>query len=47
MFKYHGCIGRHGSHGWLVTFEDGTADAAYDLAVALSLCDNRIRRSSR
>jgi len=47
MFQYRGCVGRRVGHAWLITYEDGTADAAHALSVALRLCEGSILRSSR
>lgn len=50
MFKYKGCKGEKaklftGKNIWMLTFEDGKHDMAYDLSIALMLCDGRLKRA--
>ena len=50
MFNYLGCHGEkapshNGKNVWMITFEDGTHDMAFDLRIALLLCNKELRRA--
>ena len=50
MFNYRGCKGEKamshcGRTIWMITFEDGTHDMAYDLGIAMMLCRKELKRA--
>ena len=51
MFRYHGCVGKkekdfiNGRSAWVIHFEDGKTEFAFNLGIALMLCDGRLKRA--
>lgn len=51
MFKYRKCTGKkinnfiNGRSAWEITFPNGSKDFAFDLQIALMLCDGRLKHN--